>query len=207
MTAARAPRSAPAAARNAAPIGQVVADWLAPFEGTVLEVGCGTGEHAAACSALTPHLCWLPTDREPDVATIMAWRERAAHPERVAAPAALDVDDVSHWRRFEQVAAVFSVNTLHIMSWNSVTRLFASAAAACRAGGLLLIYGPLHVRGQATSPGNAVFDTQLRDADVGMGIRDLEAVRSEASGRGWIERAHYAMPANNQMLVWQRDDT
>ncbi|MEL6446866.1 MAG: DUF938 domain-containing protein [Pseudomonadota bacterium] len=205
MTAATAPRSAPAAARNAALIGRVVADWLAPLEGTLLEVGCGTGEHAAAFSALTPHLCWLPSDLEPDVATIMAWRERAAHPERVAAPATLDVDDASDWRRFKEVAAVFSVNTLHIMNWHSVTRLFAGAAAVCRAGGLLLVYGPLHVLGQATSPGNAAFDAQLRAAGVGMGIRDLEAVRSEAAGRGWIERAHYAMPANNQMIVWQRD--
>lgn len=206
MTAVTAPRSAPAAARNAAPIGRVVADWLAPLEGTLLEVGCGTGEHAAAFSALTPGLCWRPTDKEPDVATIMAWRDTAAHPERMAAPAALDVDDASQWQRFEQVAAVFSVNTLHIMNWNSVTRLFAGAAAACRAGGLLLIYGPLHVAGQATSQGNAAFDAQLRGAEFDMGIRDLEAIRSEAAGRGWIERAHYAMPANNQMLIWQRSD-
>ena len=203
---ASAPRSAPAAARNAAPIGRVVADWLATIEGTLLEVGCGTGEHAAALSALTPNLCWLPTDREPDVATIMAWRERAAHPERVAAPAALDVDSAADWQRFEDVAAVFSVNTLHIMNWDSVPRLFAGAAAACRPGGVLIIYGPLHVRGEATSPGNAAFDAQLRDAVGDMGIRDIEAVRSAAAGAGWIEQAHYAMPANNQLLVWRRSD-
>ncbi|MEO0344661.1 MAG: DUF938 domain-containing protein [Pseudomonadota bacterium] len=201
-----APRSAPAAARNAAPIGRVVADWLAPIKGTLLEVGCGTGEHAASLSTFTPNLCWLPTDREPDVATIMAWRDRAAHPERVAAPAALDVDRASDWHRFEDVAVVFSVNTLHIMSWNSVTRLFAGAAAACRPGGLLILYGPLHMQGEATSPGNAAFDAQLRGAIGGMGIRDLEAVRSEAAGAGWIEQAHYAMPANNQLLVWRRSD-
>ncbi|MEO0615377.1 MAG: DUF938 domain-containing protein [Pseudomonadota bacterium] len=203
MSAASAPRSAPAAARNAAPIGQIAADWLAPLEGTLLEIGCGTGEHAATLSALTPNLCWLPTDRDPDVETILAWRERAEHPERVAAPAVLDVDDSEQWQRFEQVAAVFTVNTLHIMNRDSVTRLFAGAAAACRAGGLLFVYGPLHVRGKATSPGNAAFDTRLRGAGRDMGIRDLEAVRSEAAGQGWIERAHYAMPANNQALVWQ----
>ena len=204
MTGQVAPRSAPAAQRNAGPLSLVVADWLSALDGTLLEVGCGTGEHAATLSAETPDLCWLPTDVDPDVATIMAWRAQLQFPTRVAAPAALDVTRKDQWRGYRDLAAVYTVNTLHIMPWPATQALFRYAATACRPGARLLVYGPMHIGGRATSPGNAEFDASLRSRGLGMGIRDLEAIRSEAAGCGWVERAHYAMPANNQALVWQR---
>lgn len=204
MTGPAAPRSAPAAQRNAGPLRRVVADWLSSLDGTLVEIGCGTGEHAATLSAETPGLCWLPTDVDPDVATIMAWRARAPFPTRVAAPAALDVTREDQWCDFRDLAAVYTVNTLHIMPWAAAQALFQRAATSCRPGARLLVYGPMHIGGRATSPGNAEFDASLRSRELGMGIRDIEAVRSEAAGCGWIECAHYAMPANNQALVWQR---
>ncbi|WP_395664054.1 DUF938 domain-containing protein, partial [Aestuariivirga sp.] len=33
--------------------------------GTVLEIGCGTGEHAVCFAAAMPTLTWLPTDPDP----------------------------------------------------------------------------------------------------------------------------------------------
>ena len=204
MSTGAGPRSSPAAARNAAPIGRVVADWFSGQQGTLLEVGCGTGEHAAALSAHTPGLCWLPTDLEPDVATILAWRDRATHPGRVAAPAALDVRDAARWRAFDAVDAVLSINTLHIMAWEAVCALFRNAATVCREDARLAVYGPMHVGGSPTGPGNEAFDRSLRAQGAGMGIRDIEAVRGVAGACGWIELAHYRMPADNQMLVWRR---
>lgn len=204
MNADAAPPSSPAAARNADAIGRVLGDWLGTRGGTLLEIGCGTGQHAAALSEHVPALHWLPTDVEPDVETILAWRARAAAPARVAAPAALDVGDAARWRQFSGIDAVLTVNTLHIMPWPSVVDLFRHAAAACRDGARLLVYGPMHVGGSPTGPGNARFDAALRSADPDRGIRDLESVLDAAAAHGWIELARYRMPADNRMIVWRR---
>ena len=189
------PRSSPAAERNAAPIGQVLADWLGARHGTLLEVGCGTGQHAAALSGRLPALHWLPTDVDPDVETILAWRDRAPDPVRIAAPAALDAGDASRWREFAGVDAVLTVNTLHIMPWTRVVGLFRNAALAC--------HPEAHVDGAPTGAGNARFDASLRAADPDSGIRHLEAVLGLAAANDWIELARYRMPADNRMIVWR----
>lgn len=197
-------RSSPSAARNAAAIGSVLADWLSGCRGTLLEVGCGTGQHAAAISASLPGLTWLPTDAEVDSETVLGWRETANAPERIAAPAQLDVRDARRWRDVAGVTALVTINTLHIMDWSSVEALFEGSSQALREGGLLFVYGPMHVGGQPTGPGNEAFDRTLRQRKAGQGIRDLEAVRALAASCGLIERALYAMPADNRMLVWQK---
>src|ERR1043165_6005150 len=51
----------PAAARNSAPILAVLKRVL-PAHGVVLEIGCGTGEHAVHFAAAMPGLTWLPSD-------------------------------------------------------------------------------------------------------------------------------------------------
>lgn len=198
------PRTSPAAARNAAPIGRVFCDWFAELDGTLLEVGCGTGQHAAVLSARAPGVRWVPSDLGPDVMTIRAWRARAADPGRIAEPAALDVTVAADWRPHRALAAVVTINTLHIMRWRAVVDLFRHAAEACRAGARMLVYGPLHVGGRPTGPGNERFDRTLRSGGDGAGIRDLESVRSLAAECGWIELARYRMPADNQALVWSR---
>src|SRR5213596_598120 len=50
----------PAAARNSAPILAVLKRVL-PANGVVLEIGCGTGEHAMNSAGAMASLTWLPT--------------------------------------------------------------------------------------------------------------------------------------------------
>src|SRR4029077_4615553 len=51
----------PSAARNSAPILEVLKRVL-PTNGAVLEIGCGTGEHAVHFAAAMPTLPWCPSD-------------------------------------------------------------------------------------------------------------------------------------------------
>src|SRR6476659_3130264 len=55
----------PAAARNSAPILEVLKRIL-PAKGVVLEIGCGTREHAVHFAQAMPNLTWLPSDPDPD---------------------------------------------------------------------------------------------------------------------------------------------
>ena len=80
---------APSAARNAAPVGDVLARHL-PARGSVLELASGTGQHAVAFAARFPGLTWQPSDLAGDnLATIRARAARAALP-NLRAPLALD---------------------------------------------------------------------------------------------------------------------
>lgn len=69
---------------------------------------------------------------------------------------------------------------------------------------VLAIYGPFNYNGAYTSPSNARFDQWLAERDPLSGIRDFEAVNALADSAGFSLRGDNAMPANNRLLVWQR---
>ncbi|MFV2002951.1 MAG: DUF938 domain-containing protein, partial [Paracoccaceae bacterium] len=108
---------APTFARNSPPVLAELAHWLGSANGAVLEIGAGTGQHAAAFSLAFPRLDWWPSD--PDAihrTSIAAWQKAANLPER--APLALDA--ASDWAtdadivRLAPLTAVISLNVIHI---------------------------------------------------------------------------------------------
>src|SRR3954462_7882618 len=82
----------------------------------VLEIGSGTGQHAAYFAPALPHLDWQPSDVAGKLPSVRIWREEAQTP-RLLEPIELDVD-----RPFPRIKvdAVFTANTLHIVSWPQV---------------------------------------------------------------------------------------
>ena len=71
-------RHAPATARNAEPLANVLASEL-PEKGLVLEIASGTGEHAVFLARRFPQLRWQPSDRdEGALDSIRAWASEAA---------------------------------------------------------------------------------------------------------------------------------
>ncbi|MEN7342748.1 MAG: DUF938 domain-containing protein [Pseudomonadota bacterium] len=194
-------RSSPACERNIGVIGDVLCDWFADRE-LILEVGAGTGQHAAHISGRLGGAQWQPTDLSPDVETIVGWAE-SAQASNVLAPVALDVTDLQQWQQVGEPDALFTANTLHIMPWPATEDLFGGFASIARDHALIAVYGPFHAGGMATSESNAQFDASLRSQSASMGIRDIEAVRAVAAAAGFVERAHYAMPANNNILIWE----
>ncbi len=198
-------RSSPSCERNREALGAVLEIWLTP--GTLLEVGSGTGQHAAYLIDRLDGVQWQPSDRTPDHGSINGWAATAESSARIHPALALDATSYDQWCQLPDFDALLTVNTLHIMDWDAVIALFSNAARQARDGTLFLMYGPFHVGGKPTSEGNAVFDVQLRAEETGMGIRDIGEVRALACSSGWVEIAHYHMPANNQMLVLERKRT
>ena len=193
---------APACERNQDAIHTVLREIL-PSVGTVLEVGSGTGQHAVYFGAELPHLVWQTADVPPHHPGIRAWLEEAALP-NVLPPLALDANDTAwHSGRYD---AVFSANTLHIMSWPEVELFFAGVGEVLEPGGVLAVYGPFNINGAFTSDSNARFDAWLKARDPASGVRDFEAVDALARARGLLLLHDIAMPANNRMLMWRRMD-
>jgi SAM-dependent methyltransferase len=177
--------------RNRAPILAVLKKAFAKCK-SVLEIGSGTGQHAAYFAPELPHLVWQASDRAENLADIRQW---------VANPIELDVD-----QPFPKVDAdaVFSANTSHIMSWPQVERMFAGIGGMASVKTFCL-YGPFNYGGKHTSESNARFDAMLRGRDPASGIRDAEAITALAARQGFRLAEDNAMPANNRLLVFSRD--
>jgi SAM-dependent methyltransferase len=184
--------------RNKGPILEVLRTAFAPCR-AVLEIGAGTGQHAVHFASHLSHLAWQPTDRTEYLAGLTA-RIAAEGPENLRAPVEFDVArPASLPGTFD---AIFSANTLHIMSWPEVEAFFAFAGRFLGPGGRLAVYGPFRYLGRFTTGSNEHFDRALRERDPASGIRDFEAVDALAAAQGFVLSVDHAMPANNQLIVW-----
>lgn len=186
--------------RNKNPILEILKDVFGNSR-DVLEIGSGSGKHALYFGRNLPHLTWQPSDLEENLAAIRTQLAPGTL-ENVCLPVVLDV--CLHPWPVTSVSAIFSANTLHIMSWESVTHFFRGAGETLQAGGVLCVYGPFRYRKEFTSESNERFDQHLRQQNPLSGVRDFEAVNQLANEHGLSFFKDYAMPANNQLLVWKR---
>jgi SAM-dependent methyltransferase len=169
----------------------------------VLEVASGTGQHAVYFGAHLPYLSWQTSDVQQNVDGVQAWLTEANLP-NVISPLTLDVNDAM-WPvgKFD---AVFNANTVHIISWPEVQRLFDHIARAVVPGTVVCFYGPYNYNQQFTSESNARFDASLKDRNSKSGIRDFEAINELAASHGLILQKDFEMPSNNRLLVWVRNE-
>jgi hypothetical protein len=179
-----------ASERNREPILAVLKRVFASSR-KVLEIGSGTGQHAAYFSAALPHLAWQASDVAEHLAGIRLWGVE---------PIELDVDQP--WPKVD-ADAVFSANTAHIMSWPQVQRTFAGIAGMPSLE-LFCLYGPFSYGGSHTSESNARFDAMLRTRDPASGVRDIDDVKALARRVGMALEEDNAMPANNRLLVFRK---
>lgn len=179
-----------ASERNRAPI---LAILQRVFKETrkVLEIGSGTGQHAAYFTAALPHLVWQASDRAENLPGIREWG---------VDPIELDVDRA--WPDVD-ADAVFSANTCHIMSWPQVGRMF-EGVGRMRSLKAFCLYGPFNYGGKHSSESNARFDAMLRGRDPASGLRDLEDMEKLGKKAGLQLVEDNAMPANNRLLVFAR---
>ncbi len=170
----------------------------------VLEIGSGTGQHAVFFAQALPHLQWQTSERSEYLAGVQSWLDDAALI-NTPAPIVLDVGQVD-WPAMT-FDAIFTANTLHIMAWPEVERLFARLPEIMDGDCIVVVYGPFNIDGQYTSDSNAEFDRWLHERGEHMAIRDLAAVDALAAAAGLERIALHPMPANNFCAVWQRQDS
>lgn len=191
-------RYAPATERNRAFILQVLRRVLRQ-NGTVLEIGSGTGQHVAYFAAELPQLTWQPSEADLTLLpSIDAWI-RQAKIRNVLAPLHLDI--LASQALPRSVDALLAINVLHYAPWEVTPALFALAARLLPRGAPVVCYGPYRRGGQHTAPSNESFDGWLKQRDARFGVRDLEAVAEVAAAAGFALEEVIDMPANNFTLV------
>ena len=190
---------APSCEKNREPILEVLRDHFRDRR-AVLEIGSGTGQHAIFFAANLPHLVWQTSDRPENLPGISAWLDEAALP-NTPQPLEFDVERAWPAQRYD---AVFSANTLHIMPWTAVERLFAGLADILAEHARVTIYGPFNYGGRFTSESNASFDLWLKKNAPHQGIRDFDKVNELAALAGLELVEDHAMPSNNRCVTWRR---
>ena len=193
---------APAASRNESPIIEILGTVLADRAGVMLEIGSGTGQHAAAWAGAFPTLDWQPSDPfEEHHDSIRAW---VAHAARANLRDPIWLDAAEPWPELGPLAGVISVNVIHIAPWAVAQGIVRGAAAAIAPGGVMIFYGPFMEGGQHTGEGNALFDARLRSEDPAWGIRDLEEISGLATEAGFTSPDVVPMPANNRLVSFRK---
>lgn len=196
-------RAAPSTARNRQPILEALSPRL-PRAARVLEVASGAGEHAIFIAAARPDLSWQPSDPDPDALTsIAAWRTHLDLA-NLAAPVRLDAADPATWPA-GPYEAVVCINMIHISPWAATLGLMAGVVRCLAPGGRLFLYGPYVEAEVATAPSNLAFDESLKSRNPAWGLRDLAEVKAAAQAAGLAFLERIAMPANNLIVVFERE--
>ena len=191
--------NAPATIRNREAIRDVLAIEF-KHATNVLEIGSGTGQHAVYFAGEFPNLVWQTSDRPDHHSGICAWLDDSDL-QNVRRPLQLDVlISPTPAATFD---AVFSANTAHIMSFDAVTSMFRLVANCLADRGVFCLYGPFNEDGAFTSPSNEKFDLSLKGQNPEMGIRNIEELDELGRQNGMQRIRTFAMPANNQIAVWQ----
>jgi len=165
----------------------------------VLEIGSGTGQHAAFFATNLPNLTWQPSDLKENHSSIEAWAEEGIF--NLKKPIELDVRQ--HPWPISSVDAVFCANVFHIISLDQVTHFYLGVGEVLKSKGVLLVYGPFSYAGKHTSKSNQEFDQYLKQHDPLSGVRDIVDLDNLAQTVGLELVEDYAMPVNNRCLVWQ----
>jgi len=168
----------------------------------VLEIGSGTGQHAVHFAQGLSHLTWHPTEQSIYLADLTA-RVKLEGGRNLSAPTLLDVRQAL-WP-LRTVDAVFTANTLHIMSWPEVLALYQGIGSVLAPGGVMCVYGPFRYDGRYTSDSNQEFDQMLQQRDPQSGLRDIHAVTSLAAQYGLRLDADHDLPAYNRLLVFVKE--
>jgi len=167
----------------------------------VWEIGSGTGQHACYFAEQLPHLTWQTSDREENLLGINRW---LADAELSNTPHSVAFNVMDKVWPCQQMEAVFTANTLHIMHWQAVEDFFSGLGRYLIDNAVVCIYGPFKYAGEYTSESNAEFDGWLKNRDGNSGIRDIEDILRLAKLAGLELADDFSMPANNRLLVLKK---
>jgi SAM-dependent methyltransferase len=187
--------------RNKEPILEVLRISFAEVR-NVLEIGSGTGQHAVHFAHRLAHLTWHPTEQLAHLPDLAARVQLEGGP-NLRPPTLLDVRQ-SVWPVLS-VDAVFTANTLHIMSWPEVTAMYRGIGEVLAPRGVLCVYGPFRYSGEYTSDSNRAFDRMLQERDPSSGLRDVDAVTELAASYGLELLADHDLPAFNRLLRFVKE--
>ena len=197
----------PAAKRNKTFIGDVLSRIIQK-NGSILEIGSGSGEHGVAFQKRFPETIWQTSD--PDLRhrqSISSWILYEKLNMKMPQPLAIDVE-ITPWEISSELAlslqVIVSINLIHISSWNCTRSLFKESGKLLSNGKYLMLYGPFKIDNEHISQSNYLFDKSLKMQNNNWGVRNLDEVNEEAYNNGFAQKELIFMPANNLSIIYKK---
>ena len=197
----------PAAKRNKTFIGDVLSRIIQK-NGSILEIGSGSGEHGVAFQKRFPEIIWQTSD--PDLRhrqSISSWILYEKLNMKMPQPLAIDVE-ITPWEISSALAlslqVIVSINLIHISSWNCTRSLFKESGKLLSNGKYLILYGPFKIDNEHISQSNYLFDKSLKMQNNNWGVRNLDKVNEEAYNNGFAQKELIFMPANNLSIIYKK---
>ena len=197
----------PATKRNKTFIGDVLSRIIQK-NGSILEIGSGSGEHGVAFQKRFPETIWQTSD--PDLRhrqSISSWILYEKLNMKMPQPLAIDVE-ITPWEISSALAlslqVIVSINLIHISSWNCTRSLFTESGKLLSNGKYLMLYGPFKIGNEHISQSNYLFDKSLKMQNTKWGVRNLDKVNEEAYNNGFAQKELICMPANNLSIIYRK---
>ena len=197
----------PATKRNRTFIGDVLSRII-PKNGSILEIGSGSGEHGVAFQKRFPEIIWQTSD--PDLRhrqSISSWILYEKLNMKMPQPLAIDVE-ITPWKISSELGlslqVIVSINLIHISSWNCTRSLFKESGKLLSHGKYLMLYGPFKINNEHISQSNYLFDKSLKMQNNNWGVRNLDKVNEEAYNNGFDQKELIFMPANNLSIIYKK---
>ena len=193
--------------RNKDSIGDVLSKIIKK-NGSILEIGSGSGEHGVYFQNRFPEIIWQTTD--PDLLhrkSIISWIEHENLSKEMPQPLVLDVEKIP-WeiplKLVHSLQGIVSINMIHVAEWTCTIALFKESAKLLKNGQFLIFYGPFRIGNKHTSKSNYLFDNSLKMQNNHWGIRNLEEVSEEGKKNGFFQEDIIDMPANNFSIIYRK---
>ena len=195
--------NAPSAARNAAPIVELVRK-TAIKAGNALEIASGTGQHIVKLASALPHLNWQPSDvDEARIKSIRSWSDDE-HLTNLKPPCLLDATAEGWAAEHRDQDLILLVNLLHLISTKETKILVEEISKALVSKGLSIIYGPFMRSGKLTSKSDMEFHQSLINTDPGLGYKNDIDMLNLFGEAGLTHLSTENMPANNLAFILQK---
>ena len=195
--------NAPSAARNAAPIVELVRK-TAIKAGNALEIASGTGQHIVKLASALPHLNWQPSDvDEARIKSIRSWSDDE-HLTNLKPPCLLDATAEGWAAEHRDQDLILLVNLLHLISTKETKILVEEISKALVSKGLSIIYGPFMRSGKLTSKSDMEFHQSLINTDPGLGYKNDIDMLNLFGEAGLMHLSTENMPANNLAFILQK---
>ena len=197
----------PATKRNCAFIGNVLSKII-KRNGSILEIGSGSGEHGVVFQKRFPEVIWQTSDPElVHRKSISSWIEYENLSKKMPQPLMLDVKKIP-WeipmKLLNSLQGIVSINMIHIAEWTCTVALFRESGKLLKKGQFLILYGPFKIGNKHTSKSNYLFDNSLKMQNDLWGIRNLNEVSEEGKENGFLQEDIIGMPANNFSIIYRK---
>ena len=197
----------PATQRNKYIIKEVLSKVIQK-NGSILEIGSGSGEHGVFFQKCFPGIIWQTSD--PDLMhrkSISTWINYEELNNKMPQPIEIDVEKVP-WEipltLAKSLLGIVSINMIHVAKWDCTIALFRESGKLLKEGQFLILYGPFKFSNKHISQSNYFFDNSLKIQNNLWGVRNIESVSDEAKKNGFFQQNIISMPANNFSIVYRK---